>query len=55
MYNGDTLANAGTAMTIGGIAGLITIWSKSESNTDYQRISTTTQRKDTATVAAYSS
>ena len=55
VFNGDSLAGAGTSLKIGSVTGLITSQQKSESNTDYQRISVTVQKKDAASQAAYSS
>lgn len=54
LFNGETLAEAGAELTVGGLAGLITNISKSESNTDFQRVSVTVQKKDAATLSAYS-
>jgi len=54
LFNGEALAEAGAELTVGGLAGLITNISKSESNTDFQRVSVTIQKKDAATLSAYS-
>ncbi len=54
VFNGDTLANAGTSLTIGATTGLITSWEKTETNNGYQMISCTVQKKDSATQVAYS-
>ncbi len=54
LFTGETLAEAGAELTVGGLAGLITNISKSESNTDFQRVSVTVQKKDAATLSAYS-
>ncbi len=54
VFDGDTLADAGAELTVGDVIGLITNVSKSESNTDFQRVSVTVQKKDAATLSAYS-
>lgn len=54
LFNGDTLGGAGTSLQIGSVTGLITNQSKGQTNTGYQTISATVQKKDAATQVAYS-
>lgn len=51
---GDSVAGAGTSLTIGSLTGLITNKQVSEENTGYKKISVTVQKKDSATQVAYS-
>jgi hypothetical protein len=55
LFDGDTIANPGTSLTVDDVTGLITTVTKSQTNTDYQRVSGTVQKKDAATQVAYSS
>ena len=54
LFNGDSLASAGTSLTIGSVTGLITNLSKTQTNTDYQKVSVTVSKKDAATQTGYS-
>jgi len=54
IFDGDSVADAGASLTVGSLTGLITSVSKTESNTDYKRVSVTIQKKDAATQSAYS-
>lgn len=54
LFNGDTLA-PGTSVTVAGVTGILTTVAKTETNTEYQKVSGTISKKDAATQVAYSS
>ena len=54
VFDGDTPAEAGTSLTIGGLTGLITDVGTQEKNTDYKRINVAIEKKDSSTQVAYS-
>lgn len=54
LFNGDSLGGAGTSLTVATVTGLIKTITKSESNTDYQKVSVEIEKKDSATQVALS-
>jgi hypothetical protein len=53
LFDGDTIADPGTSLAVGGVTGLITNVGTTETNTEYKRVTVTVQKKDAATQAAY--
>ena len=54
IFDGDTVAEPGTQLVVGSVTGLITNIQQNETNTDFKRVSVTVQKKDAATLSAYS-
>lgn len=54
LFNGDVLAGAGKSMTIDEVTGLVKNQTKSQSNTDWQKVSVEVELQDAATLTEYS-
>jgi hypothetical protein len=54
IFDGDSIAEPGTQLAVGSVTGLITNIQTNETNTDFKRVSVTVQKKDAATLSAYS-
>ena len=53
LFNGDALTGAGKKLTIDGVEGLVKSQTKSQSNTDWQKVSVEIEKQDAAALTEY--